>query len=53
MHIYRHVYYNHMSISKKFGLGLRRKGLGGFETVVVIILVLVVLGFFGWFGLHL
>jgi hypothetical protein len=42
-----------MSISTKFRLGLRRRALGGFETVVVIILVLIVLGFFGWFGLHL
>ncbi len=40
-----------MSISKR--IGLRRKGIGGFETVIVVVVVLIVLGFFGWFGLHL
>jgi hypothetical protein len=42
-----------MSITKKFGLGLRRKAVGDLGVIVIVILVLVVAGFFGWFGLHL
>lgn len=42
-----------MSISKKLGLGSRKKGVGGLEVVIIVVVVLVVLAFFGWFGLRL